>query len=306
MRTKFAELLGGQAARDNIKIVNYAIEQLELRLKDGEVARASGCEMKDFVHYLLKAIEGKGDGKEPKWRPSRQDLYAESLTLINAGADPFAAALAASIFYLLHNPRVLEKVTTEVRSTFSSPEEIRSGPKLNSLTYLQAIMEETLRIAPPVLGTLPRTVLQGGAVIDGDMVPASTVVGVATYSIHHCQDYFPDPWAFRPERWIVGGDGVSRESVELAKRAFCAFSKGIRGCIGKNLAYLELKLTLAHLLYRFQMRLAPGHEAVGEGGPHLNMSGRHRRDEYQLEDCMGAARKGPWVQFRLATGHAVS
>lgn len=303
MRTKFVELLGGQAARDNIQMVNYAIEQFEIRLKDGEVAQASGYEMKDFVHYLLKAVEGKGDGKEPKWRPSREDLYAESLTLINAGAEPFAVSLAASFFYLLHNPRVLKKATTEVRSTFSSPEEIRSGPKLNSLIYLQAVMEETLRRAPPVLGTLPRTVLQGGAVIDGDMIPAGTVVVVPTYSIHHREDYFPDPWAFRPERWIVG-DGVSLESVELAKRAFCPFSKGIRGCIGKNVAYLEFKLTLAHLLYRFQMRLAPGHEAVGEGGPHLNMWGRHRRDEYQLEDWMGAARKGPWVQFKVA-GQAV-
>lgn len=302
MKTKFVEILGGQAAHDNIQMVNYAIEQLEIRLKDGEVARASGYEMKDFVHYLLKAIEGRGDGKEPKWQPSREDLYAESLTLINAGAEPFAVSLAASVFYLLHNPRVLEKVTTEIRSTFSSPKEIRSGPKLHSLTYLQAVMEETLRRAPPVLGTLPRTVLQGGAVVDGVMIPERTVVGVPIYNIHHHTDYFPDPWAFRPERWIVG-DGVSRESVELAKRAFCPFSKGIRGCIGKNVAYLEFKLTLAHLLYRFEMRLASGYEAVGEGGPHLNVWGRHRRDEYQLEDWMGAARKGPWIQFKVA-GHA--
>ncbi len=300
MRTKFIGLLGGQAARDNIQIVNCAIEQLDIRLEAGEVVHTSASNKMDFVHHLLEASEAKGDGKEPKWRPSREDLYAESLTLISAGAEPFAVALAASLFYLLHNPRVLEKATTEVRSTFSSPEEIRSGPKFNSLTYLQAVMEETLRRAPPVLGILPRTVLPGGAVIDGAMVPPGTVVGVPTYNIHHRADYFADPWTFRPERWIVG-DGVSRESVELGRRAFCPFSKGVRGCIGKKVAYLEFKLTLAHLLHRFQMRLAPGLEAVGEGGPHLKMWGRHRRDEYQLEDWLGAARKGPWVQFKLAS-----
>lgn len=304
MRTRFVELLGGQAARDNIQMVNCAIEQFEIRVKDGEKAQAEGREMKDFVHYLLKAGDAKSDGKEPKWRPSREDLYAESLTLINAGAEPFAVALSASLFYLLHNPRVLKKATAEVRSTFSSPTEIHSGPTLNSLTYLQAVMEETLRRAPPVLGTLPRTVLPGGAVIDGALIPAGTIVSVPPYAIHHHPAYFPEPWAFRPERWIVG-EGVSRESVEAAKRAFCPFSRGVRGCIGKNVAYLELKLTLAHLLYRFEMRLAPGYEAVGEGGEHLKGWGRQRRDEYQLEDWLGAARKGPWVQFKVADGVAI-
>jgi cytochrome P450 len=124
------------------------------------------------------------------------------------------------------------------------------------------------------------------------------VVGVPAYALHHTPEYFPDPWSFKPERWIES-DNVSKDSIAHLRKAFTPFGIGARQCAGKFLAYVQLKLTLAHLLWKFDMRLAPDEPERGCGGPELE-EGRHRRDEFQLFDALGFGRDGPMVEFRNA------
>lgn len=132
--------------------------------------------------------------------------------------------------------------------------------------------------------------------IDGDHLPADTVVGVPMYAIHHNPAYFPDPFKFRPERWIESPDSPT-EAIALARRAFNPFSIGTRQCIGRNLAYLQLKLTLAHLLFKFDLREAKDEMGRGGGRNGLGM-GREREDEFQLWDALGFGRDGPMVEFK--------
>lgn len=127
-------------------------------------------------------------------RPDRSELNSGSLNIINAGADLFAGVLAAAFFYLLHNQCALRKATKEIREMFSTPSEICSGPKLNSCVYLQACIEETLRLAPLAPSHLPREVLLGGIDIYGHHIPGGMVVAVPAYSIHHNIECYPDPW----------------------------------------------------------------------------------------------------------------
>ena len=186
---------------------------------------------KDFFYYLLKAKDpetGKGF--------STPELWGESNLLIIAGSDTTSTALAATMFYLVHNPKILEKLTKEVRAAFEEVEEIRSGPTLTKLQYLRACIDEAMRLSPSVGGILPRQVLPGGLEIDGEQIPEGTVVGVPTYAIHHNPDYWPQPFDFRPERWIAESEpNVTAESVTLGQSAFCPFSVGPRGCIGKGM-----------------------------------------------------------------------
>ncbi|OCL10635.1 benzoate 4-monooxygenase cytochrome P450 [Glonium stellatum] len=290
--SRLMEVLAGQTAADFMHLMNYAEEKVQRKIEAEGFAKKESKEVrKDTMHYILES-------KDPETGESLTDkeLAADSVLLITAGSDTVSTSLAASFFYFLRNPNVLKRVTAEVRSTFTSTEDIHSGPKLNSCVYLQACMEEVLRVAPPVPSHLPREVLSGGLNVDGHHILAGTIVGVPAYSIHLNKDYFPDPWSFRPERWIVDPKtGVTAESVELATRAFCPFSLGTRGCIGKFLAYLEFKLTMAHVLYRFDMREAPG-ENLGGGGPDLE-EGRQRQNEFQMDDAFGVMRNGPLVEF---------
>jgi cytochrome P450 len=116
------------------------------------------------------------------------------------------------------------------------------------------------------------------------------------YAIHHNPVYFADPFTFNPSRWIESPTNPA-ETVALARKAFNPFSIGPRQCIGRNLAYLQLKLTLAHVLWRFDLRLALDEPDRGGGRKGLG-EGRERRDEFQLWDALGFGRDGPMVEIR--------
>lgn len=157
-----------------------------------------------------------------------------------------------------------------------------------------------MRLSPPVPGILPRQVLPGGISIDDHHFPEGIDVGTSAYAIHHHPEYFADPFSYKPERWIVHPPEVSEEAVTLAQSAFCPFSVGPRACIGRSMAYMELKIALSRTLFMYDMRLAP-RTNLGEG--HVDLEwGRQRVGEFQLRDTFTAAKNGPLVQFRFREG----
>jgi cytochrome P450 len=204
--------------------------------------------------------------------------------------------MAATLFYLVRNSRALAQVTAEVRSKFDNVEDIHQGPQLTSCTYLRACIDEAMRLSPSVGGLLPREVLTGGITIDGERIPAGIVVGTPHYTIHHNAAYYPDPFSYVPERWIPG-NGIDERNVALAHSAFCPFSIGPRGCIGKGLAYIEMTITLARLLFLYDVRRAQGIVDPGEGKLGAEF-GRHRPGEFQLVDTFTSLKSGPMIELR--------
>ncbi len=201
------------------------------------------------------------------------------------------------IFYIVRNARVYKTLTDEIRSTFTTVDEIRWGPELSSCKYLRACLDESLRMSPPVPSELNREVLPGGIKIEGNMIPGGINVGTPLYSLHHNELAFPDPFLFRPERWIVS-DSNSAAAVAAAEQSFAPFSAGPRACVGKNLAYLELMVTMGTLLYRADARVsANGGGEVGQGAPGL-MWGRRHEGQFQIKDMFIAKEDGPVVQFK--------
>jgi len=247
---------------------------------------------KDFFYYMLNAKDpetGKGF--------TTPELWGESNLLIIAGSDTTSTALASAFFYLVHNPEKLEKLSKEIQSTFLDVEEITAGPTLNSCTYLKAVIDEGMRLSPPVGGMLPREVLPGGLDIDGLHIPAGIVIGTPHYSLHHNPAYYPSPFSFTPERWIPNSaPEITKDAVALAQSAFCPFSVGPRGCIGKGLAYVELMTALARTVWLYEMRKVEGLN-VGEGRENEEW-GRRRAGEYQLRDSFTSMKDGPYVEFR--------
>ncbi|TQS31576.1 hypothetical protein Golomagni_08138, partial [Golovinomyces magnicellulatus] len=214
-------------------------------------------------------------------------------------------AMAAQLFYLVRNPHALQKVIEEIRGKFVDVEQIVHGPALGSCTYLRACVDEAMRMSPSVGGILPREVLPGGITIEGETLPAGTVVGTPHYTVQHNEAYYPKPYTYVPERWLVGsknpltGTETTQEEVSLASSAFCPFSIGPRGCIGKGLAYVEMTTTLARTLFLYDIRKAVAAADPSEGHPSLEW-GRHRPEEFQLVDIFTSAKKGPLLEFRKA------
>lgn len=265
-----------------------ALTVFNKKLAGERVAMGNDSGRKDFFRYLLEAKDPEtGKGFE------MPELWGESVLLIIAGSDTTATTIAAMFFYFTRYPEVLFKVKKEVRAVFDEVgmDGIKQGPELNSCRYLRACIDEALRMAPPVPGPLPREVSTGGMTIDGHEVPAGVDVSVGTYALHHNKEYFPKPYIFKPERWIVGNDN-SKESVELAQSGFCPFSVGPRSCIGKNMAYMEMSLAMAKILVTFDFELA---NTLGEG---KGADGTHEGNMvWQLRDKFNVDKDGPIIRF---------
>ena len=249
---------------------------------------------KDMFHYLFQA-------KDPETglsAYSSEQLFLEASLLIVAGSDTTTTALAGTIFYLTRNPRVYARLTQEVRTTFQTVDEIHSGTKLRDCHYLRACLDEAMRMSSPVPSELTREVLPGGIEVDGIFVPEGTQIATGIYSLHHNESVFSDPFVYRPERWIVDEkSGVSSADVARAESAFFPFSTGTRGCVGKNLAYLELTVTVARLLFLLDVKATEG-ATIGQGGPDL-MWGRRNENQFQVTDSFLAVKEGPMVQFKI-------
>ena len=218
--------------------------------------------------------------KQPLYTPA--ELLSESSLLILAGSDTTSTCLAATLFYLLHHPPVLARLQADISTTFCSLEAIRSGPLLLRSHYLRACITESLRLSPPVGGLMAREVLPGGIKIDAHVFPKGTEIGTPHYALHHDAAYYPAPFLYQPERWLAG-------DVTTAQSAFCAFSLGPRGCVGKAMAYQEVMTVLARVLWLYEIRSGGG--SAGERG------------EYQLFDTFSSRSVGPLMQFR-ARRHA--
>ena len=119
------------------------------------------------------------------------------------------------------------KLSQEIRSTFSNEEAITFNA-VNNLPYLNACLEEILRIHPPAPSGFPREVPPEGAVIDGHWIPGGVTVSVGPWAAAHNPLQFREPDLFIPERWI---DSAYDTDVKAASQPF---SLGPRGCIGRS------------------------------------------------------------------------
>ena len=285
------KILFRKIAAGRARYMAYSRGQLTERTKLGD-----DTDRRDFFYHLLKAKDpetGLGFGTP--------ELWGESNLLIIAGSDTTSTAMAATLFYLVRSPASLAKVIEEVRSKFDSVEDIYQGPALQGCTYLRACIDEAMRLSPSVGGLLPREVLSGGTTIDGEFIPAGMVVGTPHYAIHHNSAYYPDPFSFIPERWIATSSApekaVTEADVAAAQSAFCPFSIGPRGCIGKGLAYVEMTTTLARVLFMYDLRRAVGVSDPAEGMPGAEW-GREKPGEMQLVDTFTSLKDGVMVEFR--------
>lgn len=286
MGTPIMNYVPSQAARDTHKFFLAGERKMMERRSEEETDKTEGkASRRDIFHYLFRSRD-----PETGLGFSHEQLMADAGLLISAGSDGVAVTVSAALFYLLHSPESMSKLKDEIRSSFATLDEVH-GPKMNQLPYLQAVLDEALRLAPSVLSAFPREVLRGGINVDGQHIPAGTTIGVSAYSVHHNEAYFPDSFVFRPERWLGNG-----ESVSMARSALITFSAGRYNCVGKNVAILASKLVLAKMLYVYDIRAAEG-KVTGGGGPHAGR-GREREKEYQLLDYLVAYRSGPMVQFK--------
>lgn len=171
---------------------------------------------------LLSRLEEKKGAVEGS-ELDHTSVAAECLDHMVAGIDTTGDALCF-LMWELSQPRSLEmqrKLQVELRENPQAP--------LDQLPYLDAVVNEGLRVFPAIPMSLPRVVPLGGRNIDDVWVPQGTVVSCQAHSVHRINSHvFPNPDKFDPERWLQPEGDAER------RRLMFAFSNGGRGCVGKQ------------------------------------------------------------------------
>ncbi|KAK6603848.1 cytochrome P450 [Botrytis cinerea] len=200
----------------------------------------------DFLSLMVKPENGISD----------QQLIANSNLLIVAGSETTATALAACTWYLCKYPSTLAKLTAEIRTAFSSSDDI-TFLGVNRLKYLNCVLTETLRCFPSTPTGVSRRVPQGGDMIDGGFVAGGMQAGIAQLAANHYPSNFTRHDEFIPERFETN---CPPEFANDDKAAMQSFSFGPRNCLGKNLAYVEMRLIIARILWEFDIEMCDGME----------------------------------------------
>ena len=165
---------------------------------------------------------------------SDRELRDQLVTLLLAGHETTATALAWTFDLLLHAPAALERLTAELRTGADE-------------RYLRAVITESLRLRPvvPLAGRRLASELRS----DGLTLAAGTDVTPAIWLTHTRADLYPEPYAFRPERFL---------SEPPATYSWIPFGGGVRRCLGAAFAELEMRVVLAAVLERFELAPASG------------------------------------------------
>ncbi|KAF7907644.1 uncharacterized protein EAF01_005230 [Botrytis porri] len=163
---------------------------------------------------------------------STGEIEMNSMDLIVAGSETLTTTLAAAIHFLLENPKCLETLEKENRTNFRTEEQI-TNKSSSSLPYLMAVLNESLRMSPPLPDSLRREVPSGGATIAGHFVPGGTTVSVACWSLFHSSSNFVSPDEFIPKRWLDNsGNRSSMNKRADSNNVFYLFLLGAHNCIG--------------------------------------------------------------------------
>ncbi|KAJ5176984.1 cytochrome P450 monooxygenase-like protein [Penicillium canariense] len=165
---------------------------------------------------------------------TKSEVLTNGVAVVIANSQLGTIAVTTAIYLLSSgDPRCFRRLVNEVRSAgFQTEADIRVD-STQSLPYLNAVINETLRLHHPTPGSLPRIAPDGGIMIDGHFVPRDTVVGVSLFNIHRRPENFTSPLEFHPERFLSKED--ERYDLSLANDrldAFQPFSMGPRNCIG--------------------------------------------------------------------------
>ncbi|KAJ6095342.1 hypothetical protein N7486_006088 [Penicillium sp. IBT 16267x] len=240
------------------------------------LANSSAYNRGDFMDSMTRN-RGEKDGL------TDDELVANANILIVAGSETTATLLAGVTFFLLQNPEKLRKVVSEVRSVMQSESDISltSNGGKGPYTYMWACIQETFRLYPPVPTGLQRVTLESMLIAGHEIPPGVGSLHFQTKcsSLPHYMQLilfryiqtkvyvhplgaswsavdFHAPERFLPERWLPEARTDPASPFFSDKRDVVQpFSAGPRNCIGRNLAYIEMRLILSRLLWNFDLGL---------------------------------------------------
>lgn len=234
--TKFgrAKQSGKRLAQTLDAIIRQRQQSLETNKNSGE----------DTLSLLIQAKDENGQGL------STPELNDQVLLLLFAGHETLTSAVASFCLLVAQHPDVRAKLQAEQAQL--SPEPL-SLDSLKQMTYLEQVLREVMRLVPPVGGGF-REVLEATQ-ISGYQIPQGWALLYQINSTHQDPQLYPNPSQFNPDRFNL--DQIQQQSLDRQKYGYLPFGSGIRECLGKEFARLEMKIFAALLIRSYQWQLVP-------------------------------------------------
>lgn len=186
--------------------------------------------------------------KVPAEEKSINRLTDEGVLFIVAGNETTGNALSIITFHVLNDSKIKANLKTELLKAIPNEQTMPQWQALEPLPYLSAIIKEGLRMSYGVVSRMPRVSPTEALRYKEWVIPSNTPVSMNNMDMHDNPSVFTNPSTFSPERWLQSNSG------ELQKY-LVPFCRGTRACVGQNLAYAEMYLTLVTLFRRFDFEL---------------------------------------------------
>lgn len=231
----------------------------------------------EYVEHKKGTKSGRGGSGLTNSRSlTIEEVKTSAATLFVAGYETTASALSYLTFVLAKHPDVQEKARREVDDAVRCQGRLDFDTLVKQLNYLDQVINETLRLYPPGLTFVTRQA-KNDFHHKGTKFKAGTCFMAPVYQIQRDPRFWPDPLVFNPDRF------APENAVHFNKTAFMPFGMGPRHCVGKNMAILKLKLTMARLLMTYHLELGPS-----------------QTDEIKLASraMLSAPVNGPWIILR--------
>ncbi|BAQ66208.1 cytochrome P450 [Geminocystis sp. NIES-3709] len=219
----------GGFIRTRMQLDELIHSEINLRRQENNTNRT------DILSTLLTAVDEEGKGM------SDQELRDELMLMLFAGHETTAIAMTWTLYWLHRQPDIKTKLLTELSENHD-----RRGETIFKLPYLTAVCNETLRIHPVAMLTFPRQVMRDTELLD-QKIPKDTVLLGCIYLTHHREDLYPEADKFIPERFL---------NRQYSPYEFMPFGGGVRRCLGEVLALYEMKLSIAHIITKYDLKLA--------------------------------------------------
>ncbi|KAI8931731.1 hypothetical protein NX059_011374 [Plenodomus lindquistii] len=243
----------GNAVRKIKEVARDLVKEKRAKLEKGEAKES------ETTDILSVAMSSGGFSDE--------DLVNQLMTFLAAGHETTASALTWAVYCLCRHPDVQSKLREELRAELPSIRD-RNTPiasnEIDRLPYLNAVLQETMRIFPPVPLTLRETA--SDTTIQSHFIPAGTTIVICPWAINtSVHAWGPDARAFNPDRWL--GPGKANTGGAESNYDITTFLHGPRSCIGRDFAKAEFACLVASLVGRCEVEFEDeGYELKIQGG----------------------------------------
>ncbi|KAK3557469.1 hypothetical protein QTP70_027928, partial [Hemibagrus guttatus] len=220
-------------------LIDSKVKQMEEQVQRGDQLEGM------YLTYLLSSN-----------KLSLEEVYITIAELLLGGVDTTSNTMSWTLYHLARDPEVQNCLYQEVMSVCPD-RRLPTTEDLSRMPYLKAVIKETLRLYPVVPGN-GRLTVENEVVVGGYWFPKETQFHLCHYAASHDENEFPDAGAFNPERWMRGTPSRSQHHPYSS----IPFGVGVRACVGRRVAELEMYFALSRLMQHYEVRPVDGAHTI--------------------------------------------